>query len=864
MNEKKVIEDNKNDFEFFTEISKKQNIIIPELTFKNIQTEMLLFKNEILKDINQLTKDIREKHQKYDFTFKDEMKKINNLLKNTENKIKDLSDLVSIDKETKRKLEILLEFKTKVEDYMMINDIKMANLDKDISDNIYRHDSIFKDTVIYPGIIGPMCRFKNFHDLIDYFINQIFALLKYKEKNEIDLAIYKNKLETMISGFKLQIDNFMKSSTQFTRKTVNQTEERINTLFLKYDDIINVNRLQCCKSNIDLEENINNYKKLNEENIKNIIDENDKLNNKLRMQKDDIRSIQDKINEIKKSKEYNSNYYNNRFNKNSYRNMKLVKSASNAYEKEDKNKNKGDKKENNQKENNEEKKTNTNDVIDSKTTIQINNDIKSLEMKLENFIKSEIVALTKNINNSIQKINLEKQKEKEEMEKKLKSINLNKEELSKESDNHLIIKTDIEREKNIISQKRNSYIPNNLPQNLFEQFIKKREEKIIFYKKRNKLIFEKIKEVFIEESFQKPDKTKKKRKIEIKKRNSKINIPQITKIIPEAVVKKEMADKKVSNSTKILPFIETCIKKRKEKELKKNKNLENKKIMKKPLKNKSFKNTQTSSLINKKNLTQKMIKPKITLNYIDHNINNNILEFQIRPYSKTKFNALTIEPKNPKNTIEFKEDLIKTPKITRNQHLSNFTITLQGAKKFSLDQADKTSNENINLHKANLHSPTIYMNFPRAHFQFNERLMESLHPLYRNKKFSKYIRPYISALTNNYQTMMSHNEKKVMSQKKVTLNNNKSDTNIIKKKVLKMANEKEIKLPDIIDEEIGKNLKHYSPGLKDKVKTLEEKEIFSFSSNKNNIQDIYLNKDNRFNILNVKGETRFINLKKKI
>ena len=53
------------------------------------------------------------------------------------------------------------------------------------------------------------------------------------------------------------------------------------------------------------------------------------------------------------------------------------------------------------------------------------------QKKLENFIKSEIVALTKNINNSIQKINLEKQKEKEEMEKKLKSINLNKEELSK-------------------------------------------------------------------------------------------------------------------------------------------------------------------------------------------------------------------------------------------------------------------------------------------------------------------------------------------------------------------------------------------------------------------------------------------------
>ena len=43
-----------------------------------------------------------------------------------------------------------------------------GNLEKDLNDNIFRHDNILKDTVIYPGIIGPMCKFKNFHQLIDY------------------------------------------------------------------------------------------------------------------------------------------------------------------------------------------------------------------------------------------------------------------------------------------------------------------------------------------------------------------------------------------------------------------------------------------------------------------------------------------------------------------------------------------------------------------------------------------------------------------------------------------------------------------------------------------------------------------------
>ena len=227
-------------------------------------------------------------------------------------------------------------------------------------------------------------------------------------------------------------------------------------------------------------------------------------------------------------------------------------------------------------------------------------------------------------------------------------------------------------------------------------------------------------------------------------------------------------------------------------------------------------------------------------------------------------NVLTIETKKTKikEKIEIKEEVIKTPKIERNQHLGNFTVTLQGIKKLNLEKIEKIPDNKIITNSPS--SPTIYNNFPRTSFMLNERIIESLHPLYRNKKFSKYIRPYISALTNNFQTMLSHNEKKAMSQKKVKLSPNKSETNLMKNKnkVLKLKNEKEIKLPDIIDEEIENIKKYYSPGYKNKFQTLEEKEIFSFSSK--NIQDIYLNKNNRFSFSNINKGARFINLKKKV
>lgn len=892
MDDKKNIEESKNGFEFFTEINKKQDIIIPELTFKNIQTEMLLFKDSILKDINLLTKDIRDKHKKYDLTIKDEIKKINSFLKNTENNITNLSDLISVDKETKNKLQTLLEFKKKVEEYMITNDIRFSNLEKDFSDNIFRHDNIFKETVIYPAIIGPMCKFQNFHELIDYFINQIYGLLRYKEKNEIDLGLYKEKLETMISGFKLQIDNFMKSSTQFTRKTVNQAEERINTMLLKYDDMINVNRIKCLKNNTDLENVINNYKGINEDNIKNIIEENNLINNKLKTQKDDIKLIQDKIYEFNKKLRNNDYYGNNRLNRINYKSMnskkepKLIKSSSKVYEKDEKvnktyNKNnKIDKKGNNQN-NSEIKKSNTiiTETVDSKTETQINNDIKNLETKLQNFIKNEIINLSKNIKNSLKKIKIENEKE-----KKMINIGINKDEISisKESEKQLVIKTDIEQEKKINNNiikiggpKRNSDIPINIQKEIFNKFIrKKKEDKNKYFK--NTYIFERIKEVFCEESFDNGDEEKKIIK-EIKKRNTNTNIPKISKLFYESI-KKELKNKKSSNSTKVLPFVSN-LKKKKKLNLPKQKvihdikyqNLQNKKIIKNPLINKPFiqaKNTRQKT--EEKNLTQKINnKPKVVLNYIDQNINN-ILEHKIRPYSKNKNknmninNALTIETKKTKikEKIEIKEEVIKTPKIERNQHLGNFTVTLQGIKKLNLEKIEKIPDNKIITNSPS--SPTIYNNFPRTSFMLNERIIESLHPLYRNKKFSKYIRPYISALTNNFQTMLSHNEKKVMSQKKVKLSSNKSETNLMKNKntVLKLKNEKEIKLPDIIDEEIENIKKHYSPGYKDKFQTLEEKEIFSFSSK--NIQDIYLNKNNRFSFSNINKGARFINLKKKV
>ena len=76
------------------------------------------------------------------------------------------------------------------------------------------------------------------------------------------------------------------------------------------------------------------------------------------------------------------------------------------------------------------------------------------------------------------------------------------------------------------------------------------------------------------------------------------------------------------------------------------------------------------------------------------------------------------------------------------------------------------------------------MNFPRKSTLYNERILESLHPVYRNKKFSNFITPYISLMTNNFQKMLRENDRKSIQMRKKNLPWNKSENYLLDKKIL--------------------------------------------------------------------------------
>ena len=60
--------------------------------------------------------------------------------------------------------------------------------------NVYRIDKILAESVIYPGVIGGISKFKSFHDFMDYILAQASQNITFRDKSQLDLKNYRIKL----------------------------------------------------------------------------------------------------------------------------------------------------------------------------------------------------------------------------------------------------------------------------------------------------------------------------------------------------------------------------------------------------------------------------------------------------------------------------------------------------------------------------------------------------------------------------------------------------------------------------------------------------------------------------------------------
>ena len=872
---------------------------ITEISPMTLKTELLHFKDELLKDMNILKKNMFEKHSKMEFLYKNEFSKINEKLELNDKKISEVSSVVFVQERTEKQINELLSFKKRIDDYTITNDIKFSNLEKDTSDNLYRIDNILRDTILYPGIVGPSCRFKNFHDFLDFLLNEISNFNSYREKNGVDLSLFKTKISKAITDTKSKIENINKSNNLFTRKVVNQCEERLSNLLLKYDEQMNTQRLQFCKMNSDLEKQ-----------IENTLNEIKKVDNKLNLHYNNeyfpLRNRFNLIYAFVNKEPLSDNKLNNNNNTNT-NTVKATKSAVDVKTKKKKRssvviknadimsnlningKNASKNSSDEEKEDNFEKKyisgknqntakilinennlnSEKNENIERNTNIEKNEreDIDNIEKDTNNEKKVDTEKSgnsKKNINSSLQK----------SVKEQILNNNANS-----NANNNIIIKNEIEKVKNELKQYFDKEIENlkNTILNQLKQLTKIKNTKTEKLKteasdnnKYNETEIDQNCKDFINQIIRSgifnlhmnPNSSK-------EKYHSVFNLPKTYIQPPESFI--DIAYKNINGTNlskkKIQKRYSMFISPEKINIMDVNKNTI--KLRRRTIttvnnflfgnKNKSRRENSHSSkvlsLFDENNPYTHGIKSK----GLNGKKNNNSFSSIHESSSDSSDKIFSTEVK-AKNMVTI-ENKIKTPiqlSPVPNNKIQQQNLTSEKANKINCIISDK-NNKNF---KPQIINKTTYMNFPKINNTKEDKILD-LHPLYKSKRFCKYISPYIVAMTNNIQACFEKSEKKMQNknlrEQKKLLYHNSGNFSTLKNKYNKN------------NENSYYGIKHTSPGFANNMlKSIEDKELMEIikedlkKRQEKKITNVKLNKNNRFTLLkSSKEKSGFINLKTK-
>ena len=214
------------------------------LNSTNIKKDLLIFKDEILKEIKKEQIKIIEKENNNEKYTMEKLEEFSKKIDKYTEKIDSLSNKIITDKSVREKVESLIEFKNKNQEIIMTNGIKIQNLDKDLYSNIYRIESILKETVLHPRIIGGISKFQTFHDFMDFLLAESSKNITFREKTTLDINNLRINNDKMMNNLTNKIDKAKKTLTLYIDTKIKSCESKINSLNDTFNDRITNYRIE--------------------------------------------------------------------------------------------------------------------------------------------------------------------------------------------------------------------------------------------------------------------------------------------------------------------------------------------------------------------------------------------------------------------------------------------------------------------------------------------------------------------------------------------------------------------------------------------------------------------------------------------
>lgn len=234
-------------------------------SYKNtLKQDILYFKNDVLKELKQMQSRIKEKNEIQNNEIYAKFQKYESNLSELNNKIFGLSDLISKDNQMRQKFEQLKEFKSKMEESLLTQDISVKNLSKEVTVAINNYDKILKETILNPDILNSNGKFSNFPSLIEFVLTSINNLINFKDKSNLDIKSCKSKLDILSKSPKTNPEFIMNNMKNYVNTKMNELKNDMINMSEQQNNRFFEEKVQNNKMIMDFEKKFEDYKKITE------------------------------------------------------------------------------------------------------------------------------------------------------------------------------------------------------------------------------------------------------------------------------------------------------------------------------------------------------------------------------------------------------------------------------------------------------------------------------------------------------------------------------------------------------------------------------------------------------------------------
>ena len=115
----------------------------------------------------------------------------------------------------------------KSNDKLISHEIRINSIRDDLTKSFQKYDKLYLENFEVPGFIGHSSKYPNYRIFFTEIIKEMEKFNKYKDKNTLDLNIYKDKLESMIKTFQTIVENNNNSQIKYISKLNEKSNKNI-------------------------------------------------------------------------------------------------------------------------------------------------------------------------------------------------------------------------------------------------------------------------------------------------------------------------------------------------------------------------------------------------------------------------------------------------------------------------------------------------------------------------------------------------------------------------------------------------------------------------------------------------------------